>query len=554
MPPSKPASQRARKVPAMQVAPGREHRPLGEREMDLYRIPNEMWIAVFEAMGNPSDLFKVILTCKHFYALAIRVLYRDMQWTDPFLFASNSRFWEHQDQSMFEVPRSLKISLSLMNPNPYGRYDPSAIVVEPDGTYNLAMNNISPGMMHLFHHSLNGRFEPKRVNYYASPAMYDAITTSVSSFTMLRELIFHNSDLPYSIFTAIKSLRCLRHLSIQNSILPLVRVAPDPTLSELPITELTLWSNKGDSDMMLHSNHTYILYLCTAKHLRTLRIDWNSVTGRFLSLKHPAHQVELPTSLVDVTLRFPSTKIWPAEGEETRYPIDPLGAFLSNSPGIKRLTVINRRVAFDFPLTVLPNLDYYIGPFSTVLSILTNRPVRHLEITDFDRKLDDFVHILPIVAEIKPTLQTLCVFMRGWDDEILFALTTLFSDLRKIRIKYETGYPSEQTLLSLGAQFLYRFPRLETLHIYQAQPPAPPPSLFENDRAAGPSRPRSRGPQADPRDQEVKELILPWKRHCPYLREVQVVEDSVWRRAFDGDEWCKRPLQSDPADKYNVLH
>src|SRR6516164_8974133 len=48
------------------------------------------------------------------------------------------------------------------------------------------------------------------------------------------------------------------------------------------------------------------------------------------------------------------------------------------------------------------------------------------------------------------------------------------------------------------------------------------------------------GPQASPDDEEVKGLIVPWRKHARMLREVQFVEGAVWRRAWDGDVWCKR--------------
>lgn len=108
----------------------------------------------------------------------------------------------------------------------------------------------------------------------------------------------------------------------------------------------------------------------------------------------------------------------------------------------------------------------------------------------------------------------------------------------------------------MGAQYLYRFPHLEILHIHQAAPPGP--VVYE--RTPSPDRlalvalaklfPKDQGPGAGP-DDAVKDLIIPWRKHCPRLREIQFVQGYVWRRAFDGDEWCKR--RTAPPDRYREL-
>jgi hypothetical protein len=51
------------------------------------------------------------------------------------------------------------------------------------------------------------------------------------------------------------------------------------------------------------------------------------------------------------------------------------------------------------------------------------------------------------------------------------------------------------------------------------------------------------GLQASSDDEEVCGLIVPWHKYAKQLREVQFVEDAVWRRASDGDAWCKRSIK-----------
>lgn len=46
-------------------------------------------------------------------------------------------------------------------------------------------------------------------------------------------------------------------------------------------------------------------------------------------------------------------------------------------------------------------------------------------------------------------------------------------------------------------------------------------------------------------DEDFADFLAAWRKHCRALREVQFVSQSVWRRAFDGDIWCKRRLDQD---------
>ncbi|KAF9007043.1 hypothetical protein BDQ17DRAFT_257226 [Cyathus striatus] len=56
--------------------------------------------------------------------------------------------------------------------------------------------------------------------------------------------------------------------------------------------------------------------------------------------------------------------------------------------------------------------------------------------------------------------------MPRWDIEVLFPLTLHFPTLRSLEVKYVSGWPDEQTIISLGPQFLLHLPYLEVLHIY----------------------------------------------------------------------------------------
>jgi hypothetical protein len=38
----------------------------------------------------------------------------------------------------------------------------------------------------------------------------------------------------------------------------------------------------------------------------------------------------------------------------------------------------------------------------------------------------------------------------------------------------------------------------------------------------------------------LKTLILPWNKYCPQLREVQLMDGYLWRRAHGNDSWAQR--------------
>jgi len=103
----------------------------------------------------------------------------------------------------------------------------------------------------------------------------------------------------------------------------------------------------------------------------------------------------------------------------------------------------------------------------------------------------------------------------------------------------------------MGSQFLYRLPDLHTVQIYKPmidQTPIPmsldaiasftfPPPYFPNYIK------RLDKPTISLEDMDLEDLILAWNKSCRKLREVQLVRTSAWRRAFEGDVWCKRVVE-----------
>lgn len=420
---------------------------------DFHTLPNEMWIQVFESMTRPSDLLKVIRTCKHFYALAIRVLYRNLKWLTPFDFTNNATFWETQNISMRDVPISLCIGISHMHYPRVGRYDAGSAIVEADGSW-LVSSPVATlgGSLADLESVMNYITDSGPQSFFASTPLYEAVACRISSFTMLEELFLNQAILPFTIYAAIRKLPRLRRLSLQCCTLPPMHLGDELDFSDLPITELTLWCLKGEAHSHQDTNYVHALNLCAARHLRTLRVDWTSISARYFARPIGGNEFEPPPHLENLELRMPLAKLWPAEVDASRSMlINPLLKFLNKCSFLKRLTIVNRLPSLDLSKYALPLLEYYSGPLTTALQVLKNRPVQHLEITDDDKKLDEITHLLPELAQRRPTLETLCLAIRHWDNEILFPTAQLFPELRKLRIQYYDGFPSEVRLRS----FLY---------------------------------------------------------------------------------------------------
>ncbi|PFH47456.1 hypothetical protein AMATHDRAFT_87710 [Amanita thiersii Skay4041] len=173
-----------------------------------------------------------------------------------------------------------------------------------------------------------------------------------------------------------------------------------------------------------------------------------------------------------LVLRMPPTLAWPPDiGTSRRTILDPLNTFLNNVPSVSTLSIINRLPLCTIPPSALPRLETYSGPLSSIINVATGRNLQHLEIRDEDRKVMDVISMLPALRDVAPGLKTLCLPLRKWDDEVLYPTSEFFPELRKLKITYDDGVPSEYTILSLGARFLYRLVHLETFQLYNPHPP-----------------------------------------------------------------------------------
>lgn len=108
----------------------------------------------------------------------------------------------------------------------------------------------------------------------------------------------------------------------------------------------------------------------------------------------------------------------------------------------------------------------------------------------------------------------------------------------------------------MGSQFLDRVPNIHTVRIFKLEKPAETRATV-NEFGADfdfdiPWRVDSENSeeeiewgqeQTKEAIEELKEFIFAWHRYCPKLREVQLLDGFVWRRAFNGDSWAKRRFE-----------
>ena len=98
----------------------------------------------------------------------------------------------------------------------------------------------------------------------------------------------------------------------------------------------------------------------------------------------------------------------------------------------------------------------------------------------------------------------------------------------------------------MGPELLSRLPQLKTLHLYLRPPPP----------SAGTAHPSGEGYDSeeevectlrhplclfddtfDTLEDELRELVIPWNRYCPRLREVQLMTGYRLLRGYAGGKW-----------------
>ncbi|KAF8632507.1 hypothetical protein AX15_001840 [Amanita polypyramis BW_CC] len=443
------------------------------------QLPPEVWSQVFDNILAPPLLLSLAQVSRHFHLIAIRSLHRNLIYTHPFSFLAHHHALFTQLDSL--LPLSLLLGISYLNTAVFSLTDdPSLAQVEADGSLTYPQAYLYPDHNDNSNSNSNSNNNdsytlgtasplPRPRQYYASDSLYDLIASRVSQFTMLTELIFYNAHLPPLVYTLLKSFPLLENLFFYDCFLP-PKTKDLTSLDELPtapIKRLALWNVRNDVNHVPFSPASiqYALRLVTIPTIRVLHVDWTGESAVFLN---SLCKGSIPP-VTDLAVRMPAQYAWPNDSTTARTRlIDPLVLFLTTLPTVTRLSVTNRLPSFSLPPHALPHLSTYAGPHTSVQSIAFYRNLLHVEFRDEDRRSLDVISLLPKLKESAPGLLSLSLPLKKWDEEIMYPTTGFFPHLKRLKIVYEEGYPSEYSILSLGARFLVNLPHLHTFQLYNS--------------------------------------------------------------------------------------
>ncbi|KAH8089888.1 hypothetical protein BXZ70DRAFT_495344 [Cristinia sonorae] len=547
------------------------------------KVPNELWMDIFESMDAPQDLHSVVLTCKKFYFCGIRALLRDIIWSTPSHVLTNLPIWANQGQGpgqgqgkdvdrpsqLAADVRSLCLNISTV-PSSYpctfideyggatqGPLDP-ALYAEDDQNQLL----LSMGMLRsLMYYRIAER------HYFATPPLYLTMCRRIASFTNLERLECRDLIFTDNLLEVIHSLPALRSLEIELCIFPSRQVMKTRDHSVLPITELKLLNlrrrvtqghgfapHAADIDEDL----THVLKLGQARNLRSLHIDSTAdVLGRVYTVWDstiPAYIYHVPQFLERLFISKKTShrgQVQPQFPAEQFFPDRALYALFSRCATINTISLecqLPRHTTF--PEDCLPNLRNLEGFAEAILSMGAIRPLEGISLLWSEGAAHSTLESLRMIAECHGSrLKMLALELSVWDDEILHAVCTLFRNLRRLKLTYasENEGPSEvrdngaepsnplidirlfydqSTIVSLGPLFLSNLPNLHTVQVYHTPQGSEPSALsYPPSGSLYDSTFESIG-------EEMRDLVIPWNRYCKNLKEVQL--SAGWKLARVG--------------------
>ncbi|KZT07883.1 uncharacterized protein LAESUDRAFT_650157 [Laetiporus sulphureus 93-53] len=494
--------------------------------MNSEAVPAEIWIEIFQLLSLPSDLYSVMRSCKRFHDLAIRSIHRHVIWRTPEQMAHNLPVWD-ANEGMHLATRTLELGVSLLPGHCSG------FVVDFGG--------LPIHMRSRERNFLRSQFPEQQS--YASPNLHRAMLQRITSFGNLENLTFYGLLLTPEHFKLIHALPLLRALHVDSCVVPCRSTAQTLSHQTLPITELALLNlrRRGPDphgELLIEEDMMHVLTLSLAQNLRTLRVDSTADVFKYVfsvpSWGAQTNANEIPPHLERLYIQR-KRLVLPSIAGESAFPDSNLYSFLSRARSLTTYSTYHPTPHHQHlrPGT-LPLLRCYSGPVESIAGILPNRPIVALQLLQCTHgqyglhNHRDGISALTNIATAFPDLQMLSVEFSTWDDEIMHAICSLFHKLRRLKITYEHGGPSEMTMVTMGPEFLARFPEMHKLQIYATpqhdiRKPAHPPFLFDAS--------------FDSIEEELRNLVIPWNRWCPALREVQLSSGYVMRRGYDGGVW-----------------
>ncbi|PCH44636.1 hypothetical protein WOLCODRAFT_77723 [Wolfiporia cocos MD-104 SS10] len=497
--------------------------------MDSETVPAELWMEIFELLPNPSDLYSIMCASKRFHDLAVRAIHRHVIWKTPPHVAHNLPIWDHNPGMEIAI-RALELGVSALPAAVSG----NEIDLSGQSTWR---NVIHPGDARmsrtLAYHSLDQQA-------FASIALHNAMLARINTFVNLESLALVNLLMSNDHFALIRTLPRLCSLRIEYCVVP-TRNAVEPfDYKAIPITELALLNlrrpfSEVHREMVIEDDLTTVLNFALAHDLRTLRIDSTADVFRHVFsarlIQRQAHAI--PARLARLFIQRRQLPQPPIPGEAT-FPDGHLYAFLAHATSLTTYSTYHPVPSYQLIASgALPQLRCYSGPVESVANILPDRPIEALQLLQCTHGQSinnnrDGLNALAHVATALPELPTLSVGFARWDDEILHAIARLFPKLQWLQIVYGHGGPSEDMMVKMGPELLARLPNLQTLKLYRR--PA--------EDGAKPEHPSCMFDESfDSIEEELRNLVIPWNRWCPALREVQLISGYTMLRGYSGGPW-----------------
>jgi len=442
------------------------------------QLPNELWLRIFEDntdVLDRHDLSVTIRTCKTFYELAIKILYRHVVWKNP-ISLIHCLFFLRRVRGLNEeslvLPRSLTIGVSRMSMNG------QSAVVEEDGKVIPARRGRRTPTTQMERRDFTSfailesgdTAYDFRIPLFANAPLYQSMLDFTQLLVSLRELTFTNTVLPDTIHPLLHRFPNLRKLHLEMCAIP-------PTVSDanvdhavLPITELTLRSlyyvidvlHQPDQELV-NLNPTEVFGLAAAQSLETLHVD---TTARIFALFTRPSAPTVPPNLRRMFLHRPKlTKndcrlagMGPAARRvhENASLMLSISLFLTGAPKIESISTCFAFSDANFQMQLVQAQYFdtkHLREFSGPIASFNFPPLaaaRNLRAVHF---IDDKSVFLPNAQKFADDFGRLEVLSlqitTPWDDEVVLAACLVFPNVLRIRIEYTGPGPNDVSIIAL---------------------------------------------------------------------------------------------------------
>ncbi|KAF9652432.1 hypothetical protein BDM02DRAFT_3109464 [Thelephora ganbajun] len=520
------------------------------------QLPNELWLRIFEDntdVLDRHDLSIIVRTCKTFYDLAIKNLYRHVVWKNPISLIHCLDFLrrvrELNEESLV-LPRSLTIGVSRMSMNG------QSAAVEEDGRVIPARRGRRTPATQMERRDFTSFAVLEsgdtaydfRIPLFASAPLYESMLDLTKLLVSLRELTFTNTVLPDTIHALLHQFPNLRKLHLEMCVIPPAALGANVDHSVLPITELTLRSlyyvidvlHQPDQELV-NLNPTEVFGLAGAQSLETLHID---TTARIFTLFTRPAAPPVPPNLKRLFLHRPKltkndcrlSSVGPVTRRvhENASLMLSISLFLTGAPKIESISTCFAFSDANFQMQLVQAQYFeteHLKEFSGPISSLNFPPLtvaRNLKAVHFIDDKSAFLLNAQKFADDFEQLEVLSLqITTPWDDEVVLAACSVFPNVLRIRIEYSGPGPNDNFIVSLGPHVLTNMKRLHTFQLFETNGRLPviTDDVWEDDWT---------------NEAMLKTLILPWNKYCRQLREVQLVDGYLWRRAHEKDSWTQR--------------